>query len=336
MLNILQHDDRIQGSQVIFAPTNESAALLASPATSHKPSCVCICHEPSFERQTLTKMDQQLQAQQMAQQQMAAEQQGTLPAGYQLNRQPMATIGADGLAMPITMPTRIPENPTTKELFELMTNTQALLMGFQQSTDLRLRSLETKASTNIDKLDEISRSVESNKTNIDLSTAKIGGLEGSTREIKTDLGNALERIAELEKGLNQLDRNVRSYNLRFLQVREDANENCILKVATAIKNNSYCTRNPHLSLDEVMKGIEGAHRLGKDKVGQHRPILVRFYAKNLRDDVVQACKKKGGKTAEGYSITDDRTMPDTVIHARNLPYMQQWYDLDGTKIFYKH
>ena len=320
--------DDLQGTRMLFGSTNESPAFIpntVSPRTTNKPACVCLCHDSTLEL---------LQWNQPVGVQMAHQIPPQLGVDHQFGRQPLATIGADGLATPISMPTKIPENPTTKELFELMCNTQALLMGFQHSTDVRLDSLETKASTNIDKLTTISLIVEANKSNIAVSTGKLEGIEGSTKELRSDLGSAIERIAELEKGLNQLDRNVRNYNLRFFEVREDADENCILKVATAIKNNLYCT--PQMPLDEVVKSIEGAYRLGKEKVGQHRPILVRFYAKNMRDNVVQACKKKGGKSVEGYSITDDRTQPDRAIHARNVPYMKQWYDLDGTKIFYKH
>lgn len=85
-----------------------------------------------------------------------------------------------------------------------------------------------------------------------------------------------------------------------------------------------------------MKSIKDAHRVGRHIDGKHRTILVKLYSLRLRDDIIRACKSRGGKTREGYSILDDRTKNDSKIHARNVPIMQQWHDFDKTKVFYKH
>ena len=229
----------------------------------------------------------------------------------------------------------IPENPTNKQLYELMSSTQTMLQGFQQTTDLRLKTLESKASSNDVKLGEMSQNIETNRVQISSNTVTVHSIDTENKRLNGILKSALERINELEMGLNWVDRTVRDNNLRVLNVPEEEGEKCVLKIATVIQNNSY-TGDRSMSLESVLQSIEYAHRVGKEVIGKPRTMLVKFHSKDSRDCVISACKKKGGKSVEGCVFLDDRTQPDRTIHARNVPIMQKWFAHDGTKIFYKY
>ena len=183
-------------------------------------------------------------------------------------------------------PAAIPANPSTKELYQLMRNTHLLLAGFQQSAELRLESLEKKASTNIAQLNTVKSQVDINIANISHVNTKSTSATAENKRLSDMLQSALVRLDTLEKDVNFIDRGIRGHNLCFINIPEESDENCLIKIANVIKNNAFNTSAPNMSIDDIARSMDEAHRVGKQQAGQHRQIIVKLHSKRLRDDII--------------------------------------------------
>lgn len=112
------------------------------------------------------------------------------------------------------------------------------------------------------------------------------------------LASAIGRISELEKGVVALDRENRDKNIRFINAPEEGQDNCIIKVANMIKNNNLVQHAHNLPLNDIVRAIENAHRIGKVIVGHNRHILVKFHSNVYRDEVMRMFKACGKKPVE--------------------------------------
>ena len=140
----------------------------------------------------------------------------------------------------------------------------------------------------------------------------------------------------MEANVADLDRENIRKNIRLLNVPEDNDEDCILKVANMIKDNALGTQAQELPLNELVKSVENAHRIGKPMDGRNRHLLIKFNTGPFRDEVMRAHKSRGRKTREGIDMKDDLAKSDKKVHLKYAPYLKQIYDIDGSKIFFKH
>lgn len=237
-------------------------------------------------------------------------------------------------------PEVIPENPTNREIFELMTKTETRLMsqmnGFRVAAEKRFTSLEGKASNALEMTGVLNVNVDKNTSNIAQLGSKMSSITEDNVKLNGLLKTAMTRLTEIEGNVNDLDREGRRKNVRLLNVPEDKDEDCILKVANMIKNNSLGAQAQELPLNEIVKSVENAHRIGKVLDGRNRHMLVKFQSGPLRDDVMRTHKSRGKRTKEGYDMKDDYSKTDKKTHGRYAPYLKRIFELDGTKVFFKH
>lgn len=147
------------------------------------------------------------------------------------------------------------------------------------------------------------------------------------------LASAIGRISELEKGVVALDRENRDKNIRFINAPEEGQDNCIIKVANMIKNNNLVQHAHNLPLNDIVRAIENAHRIGKVIVGHNRHILVKFHSNVYRDEVMRMFKACGKKPVEWFEFKDYLAREDKKVHVKYAPYMKRMFDNNGTSLF---
>lgn len=230
--------------------------------------------------------------------------------------------------------------PTIDQMFETIQKNQMVLLthlsNFQSSTETRLESLEKKAGTSIEQVGALGGKLKS--AIIDISSVKKQSAENATdiATLSSSLKSALERISTLENDVLNLDRYNRQYSLKILDIPEEPNEDCKMKVAGVIKNNKLLPNCENLNASTISYQIENAHRIGKIYMGRNRHMLVRFHAVPFRDTIMRTVKKlPGGKTREGYVLHDDMNITDRQIKDRHSEITKSHYDFDRTHVLYK-
>jgi len=135
---------------------------------------------------------------------------------------------------------------------------------------------------------------KANKTDKDLKV-----LQGKTTRQQNNLNEHEIRIQALEREQNDLQQYSRRWNLRVYKVPEasgETTESCRSKVS------QICTDLVGVTI--TLQDIEVAHRSGKPG-SRPRPILVKFFDRKKRDEVLANRRKLKNK---GYAIDEDLTV----------------------------
>ena len=136
-------------------------------------------------------------------------------------------------------------------------------------------------------------------------------MEDEVSEFATNVNQAYERLLSLE-------RYSRDFNLRFYNIPEDSNENCIEKLKTILSND--------LGIKPV---IENAHRIGGPRTGASNdpgPVIAKFLYRPERLQVVQ--NKRSLKNR--VKISDDLIWEDRQKKKKLKEIMKQAYE-EGKK-----
>jgi exosome complex exonuclease DIS3/RRP44 len=124
-------------------------------------------------------------------------------------------------------------------------------------------------------------------------------VQGSTSRLKANLNEHEIRIRQIEKDQNNLDQYSRRWNLRFYKVAEKTPEtsaDCAIKVTKIISELVQIPCTPD--------DFEAAHRVGRPDPSKPRPIIVRFFDRRKRDEVLANRRKLKNK---GVAIDEDLT-----------------------------
>ena len=327
-------------------PTNEGACSINNAYSN----CWCTCHHPPNDtpkahlladhRSEYTQLDHGPESTQLDCSNTSIVSTDSIAILYNMAKHLESNMDEMPLPVELTIPGVIPANPTNHELFELMTKTQIMLASqlnaFSSDTTTRLQSLEDKASTSIAKATELSSEIITNAAKIKAVENKNINHEAETGRLDNLLKDALSRITELEHGVVSLDRENRDKNIRILNIPEEKEENCMIKIATMIKANSLIQHAENIPLNDVVKLIENAHRIGKLLFGRTRHVLVKFHSSVSRDEIMRTFKSRGRKTSEGFEIKDDLAREAKKTHTKYAPYMKRMYEINGARVFFKH
>ena len=123
---------------------------------------------------------------------------------------------------------------------------------------------------------------------VHVAMTRVDKLEDEVSKLATNVNQAYERLLSLE-------RYSRDFNLRFYNIPEDSNENCIEKLKTILSND--------LGIKPV---IENSQRIGVPRTGASndpRPVIAKFLYRPERLQVIQ--KKR--------SLKNDVRIPDDLI-----------------------
>ncbi|CAF1637069.1 unnamed protein product, partial [Didymodactylos carnosus] len=88
------------------------------------------------------------------------------------------------------------------------------------------------------------------------------------------------RLTVVESKMDDLERYHRTRSLRFLGFEEERNEIIPNKIT------KFLNKNLNINLCEDQR--ENCHRIGKRVRGKGRPIIVRFYSRSLRQQILRA------------------------------------------------
>ena len=106
---------------------------------------------------------------------------------------------------------------------------------------------------------------------VHVAMTRVDKLEDEVSKLATNVNQAYERLLSLE-------RYSRDFNLRFYNIPEDSNENCIEKLKTILSND--------LGIKPV---IENAHRIGGPRTGASndpRPVIAKFLYQSINQSFI--------------------------------------------------
>lgn len=195
-------------------------------------------------------------------------------------------------------------------------------------------------------LDEIKDEV---RTLTDTFKEKIGRIEGrlldiecKTEKLELDSKHAQKysegckisvrqldsRLKECEKEQNDLQQYSRRWNLRVFRVpeqKQETTEDCVERVVQIFTDS--------VGIKTTKEDIEVAHRTGQRSSTQARPILIRFFDRRKRDDILRNRRKLKNK---GIVIGEDLTQKNYQLQksAMNHSLTMSVWSMNG-KIFAK-
>ena len=161
--------------------------------------------------------------------------------------------------------------------------------------------MEVKSLTQtfIEKLEKLEGRLFDTETKTDKTEAEVKAEKKKT-EILTDTVKQQERrLRQLEREQNDLQQYTRRWNLRVYKVPEDKAESaddCISKVCSIFSDK--------VGVPVNAADIEVAHRVGQRSSSGSRPIIVRFFDRKKRDEVLRnRCNLKRKVFVVGEDLT---------------------------------
>ena len=124
-------------------------------------------------------------------------------------------------------------------------------------------------------------------------------VKGKTTRLENNVNDHDIRLSRVEKEMNDLEQYTRRWNLRVYKVPEaptGKTEDLTKRVCSIFTD--------LIGVKTVPQDVEVAHRAGR--VGERaRPVLVRFFDRKKRDDILQNRRKLKGK---GFVVDEDLTV----------------------------
>ena len=197
-------------------------------------------------------------------------------------------------------------------LTNLGTKLDTLIIG-QAALEEKLGNLETKVQTNSTNIEDIINSVNFESQNIKENTTEIRDLKHELDVRNTELDHAKFSIGSLETELNAIQRYTRGFNIRIVGLPETDNENCVSSIQEILED----------KFEVTSLAIENAHRVGRYQRGKPRQVIVRFFSRAVRREIMTVAKEKLEGT--GYHFMDDLTNKDLEEKRRLAPLMNKLY-----------
>ena len=133
---------------------------------------------------------------------------------------------------------------------------------------------------------------------------------------------------ESKEALNKHERYLREWNFRVVGMSESVGENCKSLVSKYIVKNKLITGTEM----EVASYIETAHRTGIKSKDKPRQIIVRFYTRQIRNDIFIAARNLPG--TDKIHLLDDLTKPDLLLKYAARKQMNEAYS-EGKKVAFR-
>ena len=202
-------------------------------------------------------------------------------------------------------------------LTDLNTKIDNVIEG-QNKMDTRVENLEKVVAENKTDLEEIKESLEFQDKKVEDIETNQNSLKSTSDQHTKDIDILKATIAKLEGETNSLERYTRTFNLRFLNIPEEADENCRDTLATLFSD--------HLAITGDL--IENAHRTGMKRETGPRHVIARFHSRVDRNRVIRAARTADPKPP--FMAMDDLTPPDLAEKNRLGPLMKHLHG-DGKR-----
>lgn len=190
------------------------------------------------------------------------------------------------------------------------------VLAHQSHLESRITSLEPLVAQNVDKIEEIERSLEFQSSRTDDIDTATEVLSHDSSSSKKALESALQRIVKLEQDVLSLQRYTRSFNIRAAGIRESDGEDCRAKLEGILQE--------HFGFDSSAHIIENAHRIGPKPQGDKpRLVIARFFSRITRHQVMR--KARENLTGSPYRFLDDHCPHDFQEKLRIQPYMAKLF-----------
>ncbi|CAF1272236.1 unnamed protein product [Didymodactylos carnosus] len=137
---------------------------------------------------------------------------------------------------------------------------------------------------------QISDIVKSNDNNISIAAESIVSLFTPVFQTFSD------RLTSIEDKVDDLERYNRTWCLRFHGFHEEKNENIVEKIT------SFTNKQLELKLSPA--AIENCHRIGPFKNGHNRPIIVRYFSRSTRQEILRSTYRLKQKNSKIFIVED--------------------------------
>ena len=168
-----------------------------------------------------------------------------------------------------------------------------------------INDIQEETKTHNDYKKTCQQSLDSHRQELDLLKVNLKKVDSQQAEIE----NLKTRLLEEQEKIIALENYSRRENLRFMNVSERNDENCMDVVYDIIENDM------NINVEDIH--FHAIHRVGKPRSADAsksfpRPIIARFLSGEDRDTVFRARKRmKDSSRAKDVSITQDYAKRDT-------------------------
>ena len=160
----------------------------------------------------------------------------------------------------------------------------------QSRTETRLDALDKRIETNESDIKDLKESVQFDSAIVTANETKCKELNSIITAKDTELQEMRDRLKAVETSTLSLERYTRGFNVRFVNIPEEEDEDCISKLNEIVKTKFG-----------IENAIENAHRSGKKKPGIPRHIIARMYSRATRRRIITESRQNPGT----FRIIDD-------------------------------
>lgn len=176
----------------------------------------------------------------------------------------------------------------------------------QMTTDFDEKITKLFAKFKEEIMDTVKSSLRKMQESIDGLKERVEACEMEVKDnssiVKTGQCNCEQEIKRLKIDLNRQAQYSRAYNVRIFGVEETVQEDVCMEVTSLIGGS--------LGVKIKKSDIAAAHRLPSTNKDRPKPIIVRFYEKEVKFQVLKVRKKLKGT---GKSITEDMTIDNVKL-----------------------
>ena len=183
----------------------------------------------------------------------------------------------------------------------------------QKNLDKKFDKLDTKVKANTKAITEIEKSLEFQGKRIDSTEEVTQKVSSDVEAYTTKISDMSKSAEQMQTQINSLERYTRSFNLRFLNIKETEGENC-----REVLGNLLDT---HLGISGDT--IENAHRTGKKPENGPRQLIARFHSRIHRNQVIRSARNLDPRPP--FIVVDDLTPADLEEKRRLKPLMEKLY-----------
>ncbi|CAB4029491.1 Hypothetical predicted protein, partial [Paramuricea clavata] len=196
------------------------------------------------------------------------------------------------------------------------------LKGFRKESSIMAAEVkEIKSAVN-----DLRASVEYTQAEVDSIKVDICNTKTELAEVKVTNSSLTSDVELLKYIVLALERYSRSYNVRIGGIMEAHGENCMDHVVNILTKLKYFE-------DFCRNQIEIAHRTGRKISNRPRDIILKFFSRPLKNEVLRLAKRNKS-ILNGIYFLDDLTKEDFDLKQRARPMMAAAYK-KGSKVAFR-
>lgn len=190
-----------------------------------------------------------------------------------------------------------------------------------------IRTLNTCTDSLLSKIEKNANSIQDVDEKLNALFVDMEEMKETVRAVKQNTSEQETRIKTLEEKLNDLEAYQRRWNLRLYGVPEEKGENIKKKVS------DICGSVAPEVANALQVHLDVCHRLGVREEKRHRPIIIRFSSRDVKEGIWRAAKDSDFLKARKLRFALDLTSKDKEARMALWPQVEAARK-DGMRAFF--